>query len=327
MGLVTSARGALNEWTSPSAIDVQSAVVHALESACVQEAPENESQVWGTLPAGSLPEAASQIDEQQRQQLLLDHLPQVRHVARRIHFRLPPQVLLEDLVHAGVLGLIDAVRKYDPSKNVQPKYYAEFRIRGAILDSLRLADWSPRALRRRARRLDQAISRCRSQLGRDPSELEIAAEMQISLESLQRLVGDIRGLNVGSLQHETEDTNQEKKIQDRVSSIEEDPYRQTLRSEMMRLLEQGIEELPGREREVLALYHFQELTMKQVGALLGIGESRVSQIHTAAMARLRSRVPELLARNSRSSKPGPQRAIALLRRKPATEMGLSSNRA
>ena len=148
MGLVTSARGALNEWTSPSAVEVQSAVVQALESTCVQEASENESQVWGTSPAGSLPEAASQIDEQQRQQLLLDHLPQVRHVARRIHFRLPPQVLLEDLVHAGVLGLIDAVRKYDPSKNVQLKYYAEFRIRGAILDSLRLADWSPRALRR-----------------------------------------------------------------------------------------------------------------------------------------------------------------------------------
>lgn len=327
MGLVTSARGALSEWTAPTAVEVPSVAVRASERACVQEVPENESQVWGSSPAGPLSEAPSQIDEQQRQQILLEHLPQVRHVARRIHFRLPPQVLLEDLIHAGVLGLIDAVRKYDPSKNVQLKYYAEFRIRGAILDSLRLADWSPRALRRRARRLEQAISRCQARLGREPSELEIAAEMQISLESLQRLVGDIRGLNVGSLQYETEDTNPGKKIQDRAGPIEEDPYRQALRSEMMRLIERGIEELPGRERELLALYHFQELTMKQVGALLGIGESRVSQIHTAAMARLRSRVPELLARNSRSSKPVPQRAVASPRRKPAAEMALSSNHA
>src|SRR5271168_2208486 len=126
------------------------------------------------------------IDEVRRDQLLLEHLPQVQYIARRIHDRLPPQVLLEDLVHAGILGLMDAVRKYDPSKNVQLKHYAEFRIRGSILDSLRLVDWSPRALRRQARRMEQAINQCKARLGRDPSETEIAEEMQVSLVSLQR---------------------------------------------------------------------------------------------------------------------------------------------
>src|SRR5208283_2911774 len=139
-------------------------------------------------------QAVLDLSEPQREQLLLDHLPQVQYIARRIHDRLPPQVLLEDLVHAGILGLMDAVRKYDPSKNVQLKHYAEFRIRGAILDSLRLVDWSPRALRRQARRLEQAILRCKARFTRDPTEAEIAAELQMTLGDLQHLLGELRGL-------------------------------------------------------------------------------------------------------------------------------------
>src|SRR5450759_4522939 len=120
-----------------------------------------------------------ELDDAQREKLLLEHLPQVHYIARRIHGRLPPQVLLEDLVHAGILGLMDAVRKFEPSKNVQLKHYAEIRIRGAILDSRRLVDCSPRALRRQARLFEQAIVHCKARLGREPSEPEIAAEMQI----------------------------------------------------------------------------------------------------------------------------------------------------
>lgn len=237
-----------------------------------------------------------ELDDLQRDKLVLDHLDQVQFVARRIHGRLPPQVLLEDLVHAGVLGLMDAVRKYDPSKNVQLKHYAEFRIRGAILDSLRQVDWSPRTLRRQARRLDRAIADCRARLGRDPSEPEIAAELQISLGSLQRLLGDLRGLDIASLQSEADDFGGEALHQLRAGSEEEDPYHQALRSEMAGLLDRAIGELPEREREVLALYHFEELTMKQIGAVLRVGESRVSQIHAAALLRLRARLPELLGK-------------------------------
>lgn len=235
---------------------------------------------------------AKQEESAERERLLLEHLPQVQYVARRIHGRLPQQVLLEDLVHAGILGLMDAVRKYDPSKNVQLKHYAEFRIRGAILDSLRLVDWSPRALRRQARRMEHAINQCKSRLGRDPTETEIAEEMQVSLRTLQRLQGDLRGLDVGSLQADADEPGDREMSQTRAEATEEDPYHQALRAETKELLEKAIGELPGREREVLALYHFQELTMKQVGAMMRIGESRVSQIHTSALLRLRERLAE-----------------------------------
>ena len=235
------------------------------------------------------------LDEVQREKLLLEHLPQVQYIARRIHDRVPPQVLLEDLVHAGILGLMDAVKKYDPSKNVQLKHYAEFRIRGAILDSLRQVDWSPRTLRRQARRLEQAISDCKARFGRDPTEPEIAAELKITLESLHHLLGDLRGLDIGSLQAEANEPGMgEDSLQYRCGTDQEDPYHQTLRSEMTSLLAKAVGELPEREREVLALYHYEELTMKEVGAVLGIGESRVSQIHTTALLRLRARLQELL---------------------------------
>lgn len=246
------------------------------------------------LSSNVLPVTAD-LDAAQREQLLLEHLPQVQYIARRIHDRLPPQVLLEDLVHAGILGLMDAVRKYDPGKNVRLKYYAEFRIRGAILDSLRQIDWSPRTLRRQARRLDQAISACKGRLGRDPTEPEIAVELQVSLGCLQRLRGDVRGLEIGSLQDDTtEPGTGEEALQYRPGSEEENPYFCTLRSEMTGLLASAMGELPLREREVLALYHFQELTMKKVGAVLGIGESRISQINASALLRLRVRLGELL---------------------------------
>jgi RNA polymerase sigma factor FliA len=238
----------------------------------------------------------NQLDTAAREKLLLEHLPQVQFVARRIHGRLPQQVLLEDLVHAGILGLMDAVRKYDPSKNVKLKHYAEFRIRGAILDSLRLVDWSPRALRRQARRMEQAIQQCKARLGRDPSETEIAAQMQVSLASLQRLQGDLRGLDVGSLEADAREDGERDVVQSRPGAEEEDPYHQALRAEINGLVEKAIGELPGREREVLALYHYQELTMKQVGAMMRIGESRMSQIHTSALLRLRERLAGTLTR-------------------------------
>jgi RNA polymerase sigma factor for flagellar operon FliA len=235
------------------------------------------------------------LNEAQREQLLIEHLPQVHYIARRIHERVPPQVLLEDLVHAGILGLMDAVKKYDPAKNVRLKHYAEFRIRGAILDSLRQVDWSPRTLRRQARRLEQAIAACKARFGRDPTEPEIAAELNVSLEDLQHLLGDLRGLDIGSLQAETGEPGfGEDTLQNRVATDQEDPYHQTLRAEMTSLLGKAVGELPSREREVLALYHYEELTMKEVGAVLGIGESRVSQIHTTALLRLRIRLQELL---------------------------------
>ena len=237
------------------------------------------------------PRSNSSLDVAQRDQLLLRHLPQVNFIARRIHSRLPPQVLLEDLVHAGVLGLMDAIGKYNPAKNVQLKYYAEFRIRGAILDSLRQVDWSPRTLRSQARRLEQAVFDCKGRLGRDPTETEIAVALEISLSQLQHLLSDLSGLEVGSLQPDSDLVgSSEEALRSCARKDEEDPYHQTLRLEMQCLLTVAVDQLPVREREVLALYHFAELTMKEVGVAMGIGESRVSQIHSSAMIHLRARL-------------------------------------
>ena len=263
---------------------------HAAPNAATHPDPNAVSK-----PDPNLEPRMSDLTEAQREQLLLEHLPQVHYIARRIHERVPPQVLLEDLVHAGILGLMDAVKKYDPAKNVRLKHYAEFRIRGAILDSLRQVDWSPRTLRRQARRLEAAISACKARFRRDPTEPEIAAELKMGLEDLQHLLGDLRSLDIASLQAETGEPGYgEDTLQNRVASETEDPFHQTLRSEMTTHLARAIGELPPREREVLALYHYEELTMKEVGAVLGIGESRVSQIHSTALLRLRVRLRELL---------------------------------
>jgi RNA polymerase sigma factor for flagellar operon FliA len=254
---------------------------------------ETELEAVGqSLLFRSLPQAVPEpLDEAQRQELLLRHLPQVHFIARRIHRRVPPQVLIEDLVNAGVIGLLDAVRKYDAARNVKFKYYAEFRIRGAILDSLREVDWGPRSLRRQARELRQAISDCRARFGRNPTELEIAAALKLGLPDLQHLLGELSGLDVSTFHEDSGDTPAGQKVLHyRANKKEEDPYQRTLNFEMSYLLTEAVAELPDREREVVTLYHLDELTMKEVGVVLGIGESRVSQVHATALMHLRTQL-------------------------------------
>lgn len=234
-------------------------------------------------------------EEEERNQLLLDQLPQVRYIARRVHDRLPQHVSLDDLIHAGILGLIDALKKYDPSKNVQFKSYAKFRIRGAILDSLRELDWSPRELRKKARRIEEAHRKIRLQKSRAATEQEVADVLDMKLGELQRLLGELRGLDLSSLQAEGGEFGRE----DEVVSAEPpepelDPFALTLQSEMKQLLATAIGDLNEKERQVLALYYFEELTMKEVGAVLGVGESRVSQIHSAALVRVRARMRDMM---------------------------------
>ncbi len=229
--------------------------------------------------------------ESERERILMDQLPQVRYIARRIHERLPRHVPFEDLVHAGVLGLIDALNKFDRSKQVQFSSYAKFRIRGAILDSLRELDWSPRELRRKGRLVDSTYAELSGKLGRAPNENEIAREMGLDLRDLQSLLAELDGLELGSLRVEYSRDQREEDLTDSVpSKPEETPFFQCLRAEMKHLLAQAISELPEKEQRVLALYYYEELTMKEVGAALGIGESRVSQIHSLAMVRLRARL-------------------------------------
>src|SRR5271168_4006505 len=221
---------------------------------------------------------------------LLELLPQVRYVARRIHGRLPGHVPFEDLVQAGVLGLLDALRKFDPRRKVQLESYMKFRIRGAILDELRSLDWSPRELRRRARRLEEAEHQLRTKLGREASAPELAEAVGVSLTQYHRLVWELRGLEVSSLQ-EIAMTTEDGVEQDQASRLAApatwNPLTLCAGSERRARLEEAIQGLPEKERMVLTLYYYEELTMKEIGEALAVGESRVSQIHSMALGRLR----------------------------------------
>ena len=220
--------------------------------------------------------------------LLLQQLPQVKYIARRIHERLPKHVPFDDLVHAGIVGLIDAMHKFDTGKNVQFSSYAKFRIRGAILDSLRDLDWSPRDLRRKARRLEQTMQKLQTDLGRSATESELAHAMEMTLVDFQHLLDDVRGLEVGSLQVESLEDGRTTDLSENLPGpANQDPLLLCMQQERRQMLAGAIAQLPRREQEVLALYYQEELTMKEVGAVLGVGESRVSQIHSIAVARLR----------------------------------------
>jgi RNA polymerase sigma factor for flagellar operon FliA len=237
----------------------------------------------GTVATGEL-EGGSATE---RDLLLMEHLPTVRYLARRIHERLPQHVELDDLVSAGVVGLIDAFSKFDHNKKVQFKSYAQFRIRGAILDSLRTLDWSPRELRRKGRAVEDAIRAVTQRAGRAPSEQEIAQEMELSLSEYQLLLGDLKGLEIGSLHMERSEDSGDEELAYIPGAPEDDPLFRCLKGEMKQRLVDAIDELPEKERMVLTLYYYEELTMKEIGLTLGVVESRVSQIHSSAVLRLR----------------------------------------
>lgn len=237
--------------------------------------------------------AACMPQDDQREQQLLEQLPQVKYIARRIHERLPQHVPLEDLVHSGVLGLIDAFNKFDARKHVQFASYAKHRIRGAILDSLRELDWGPRELRRKARMLDRAHAKLDTALGRVATEQELADELGLDLREFQQLLTELDSLEIGSFSVESLVDGGEEDISDQIAAPNtSSPFQSCLDSELKQLLAHVIDDLPERERQVLSLYYYEELTMKEVGAVLGVGESRVSQIHSLAMSRLRLRLQQ-----------------------------------
>ena len=230
-----------------------------------------------------------QRTQEEFEKIVFEQMPQVKYIARRIHEHLPQHVPFEDLVHAGIVGLIDALNKFDSEKNVKFASYAKFRIRGAILDSLRELDWSPRDLRRKSRHIDTVVQKLQTELGRTASGPELAKALGLSLRELHHLLNEIRGLEIGSLQCEANGEGQETDLAQNIAGPpDQDPFTLCMATERKERLEQAIAHLPEREQQVLMLYYQQELTMREVGELMGVGESRVSQIHTLAVEHLRS---------------------------------------
>jgi len=224
---------------------------------------------------------------EERERLILEHLPQVRLIARRIHERLPESVNLEDLISTGTLGLIAAIDRFDPSHNVKLKTYAEYKIRGAILDSLRGLDWAPRQQRKRSKQIEAAIQVAEQRLHRAPTEDEIAQQLHLKLDEYHEWLVDIRGVNLGSLEAAPEDSGGS--LLKYISDDEENwPSRLLERSELQHLLADAIDKMPRNERTVISLYYHEELTLREISKIINLHESRVSQLKSQAILRLRS---------------------------------------
>jgi len=233
-------------------------------------------------------ETASGASAEQRERLILDHLPQVRLIARRIHERLPESVSLDDLVSTGTIGLISAIDNFDPAHNVKLKTYAEYKIRGAILDSLRGLDWAPRQQRKKSKQIEAAIAAIEQRVQRAPTEEEIAAELGLSMQEYREWLVDVRAINLGRLESGSQEDDGRDLLKYLSDSDENWPSRLLERSELERLLAQGIERMPSIEKTILALYYQEELTLREIAKVVELHESRVSQLKSQAVARLRS---------------------------------------
>jgi RNA polymerase sigma factor for flagellar operon FliA len=233
--------------------------------------------------------ATQQGDTDERNQLIMQELPQVHFIARRIHERLPQHVPFEDLVNAGVIGLIDALRSYDPSKGVQLRAFTQFRIRGAILDSLRELDWGSRRLRHKGRQIEEKVAQLEAKLGRQPTDEELAAEAGMALEQLHSVLAQLDGLEIVGQQVDSHADRSE--AQDQIESApadeDENPFEILARSELKDQLAKAIGLLSQKEQLVLSLYYKDELTMREVADVLEITQSRVSQLHASALMKLR----------------------------------------
>jgi RNA polymerase sigma factor for flagellar operon FliA len=230
------------------------------------------------------------LEASERERLILDQLPHVRWIAMRIHEKIGGAVSLEDLVSAGVIGLINAVDSYDPKFNVKLKTYAEHRIRGSILDSIRGLDGIPAHKRKHLKHVEAAIAAAEQRLQRVPTEEEIAAELSISLSTYQDLLAELRGVTLGSLDEIAEGFSESKLLRYMAHDEESLPARILERAELEKLLIDAVNKMPRLERTILTLYYKEEQNLQEIAQILGIHTTRVCQLKSQAVLRLRAYV-------------------------------------
>jgi len=229
-----------------------------------------------------------------KDKLLVEYAPLVKYTAYRMAVNLPKSVEVNDLIGSGVMGLIKAVEGFDPGREVKFETFATHKIRGAILDELRALDWVPRSIRQKSRNLQRVYAKLENELGRMPYDDEVAAELGISIKEFEDLLADVTPTTLISLEEALSDKDGDNK-QIKVLDVIEDPggsnpLKELGFEETKRILKETIMALPEKEKLVIALYHYEELTLKEIGEVLGITESRVSQIHSKAIIKLRSRL-------------------------------------
>ena len=250
---------------------------------CATIAPEEIEQLW-------IEYKKDMSNQELRNRLVEMYLPLVKYNGERIWARLPEGVELDDLISAGVFGLMDAIDLFDLSRGVKFETYCVPRIRGAMLDELRTMDWVPRLVRSKASKLNEAVKALEARLGRQPNENELAQEMHISVGELEKMILDANAVNLISLNKKWYETDSYKDVRE-IDILEdkkgEDPTRRLQRKDLMRLVTKG---LNRNERLIIILYYYEEFTMKEIGATLNLSESRVSQMHSSIVQRLQSQL-------------------------------------
>jgi RNA polymerase sigma factor for flagellar operon FliA len=239
----------------------------------------------------------SGVDGKLREQLIMDYAPLIRYVAQRISSRLPSNIEIDDLISAGVIGLMDAIEKYDPSRDNKFKTYAEFRIRGAILDELRSQDWVPRSVRDKAKKMERTYQELEQRYGRSVSDVELSDAMGLNLEEYYDIVSKVKGVQLLSVDELSSPTQPDKKslLEVLENPNIKNPYQHLKSKGIEEDLKRKIGELPEKQRLVLSLYYFEDLNLKEIGRILDVTESRVSQLHTQAVEKLRSKLKNLIS--------------------------------
>ncbi|AIV33963.1 RNA polymerase sigma factor WhiG [Streptomyces sp. G3] len=249
-------------------------------------APSTLDELWRSYKATG--------DERLREQLILHYSPLVKYVAGRVSVGLPPNVEQADFVSSGVFGLIDAIEKFDVDREIKFETYAITRIRGAMIDELRALDWIPRSVRQKARNVERAYATLEARLRRTPSESEVAVEMGIAVEDLHAVFSQLSLANVVALEellHAGGEGGDRLSLMDTLEDTAADnPVEVAEDRELRRLLARAINTLPEREKTVVTLYYYEGLTLAEIGNVLGVTESRVSQIHTKSVLQLRAKL-------------------------------------
>lgn len=231
----------------------------------------------------------SEVAEENIDTLVEQYAPLVKRIAQHLIARFPSSVQLDDLIQAGIVGLLEAARKYNSSHGASFATYAGIRIRGAMIDDVRKGDWVPRSVHRNSRTINEAFRKVESRLGREASDTEVAEELDISLDDYY---AQLKDTNCGRLSSLDEMLDREESNDEPAASSDDTPSVAVLQSAMKQAVIERIDELPERERLVLSLYYEEELNLKEIGEVIGVSESRVSQIHSQAMARLRAKLSE-----------------------------------
>jgi RNA polymerase sigma factor FliA len=239
-------------------------------------------------------EAPNKLTKEQKDKLILEYAPLIRYIAQKIAVRLPSNIELDDLISSGVIGLMDAIDKYDPTRDNKFKTYAEFRIRGSILDELRAQDWVPRSVRDKAKLLDRTMIRLEAEIGRVATDEEVASALDMSMEEFYDLVNQTRPVSLLSIDDAATFSNVDKKsILNILESCKlSNPFNQLNLKSVKDIMTTAIEELPEKQRLVLSLYYYEDLNLKEIGKVLRVTESRVSQLHAQAVSRLRAKLAQ-----------------------------------